>query len=281
MRVLVLGAGGQLGGYLTPAARAAGHEVHARTHAELDITDAGAVDTVIADLHPDVVVNAAALTGVDASEGDPERAHAVNAVAVGSIGAAAARVAAHVVHISTDYVFDGTAHVPYRESDPTNPVNVYGRSKLAGEKALAASGCGWTVVRTSWVFGAPATDLPHWAITSFEAGTLTGVLADAESVPTFAGDLSGTLLDVAVRRFAGVLHVVNGGSGTRHDLCVASLAAVGLDGSSVPRIAADALNRSARRPDYTVLDTTTMQEAGFTPLRHWRDALLAYLKGET
>jgi dTDP-4-dehydrorhamnose reductase len=281
MRLLVTGANGQLGVALARLAPAAGHETLALTRAQLDIADRHQVEQAVASFAPHAIINAAAMTNVDGCELDPAAADMANALGPRFLAQAASRVDAHLVHVSTDYVFDGTSGVPYREWDATNPVNRYGQSKLGGEREVADHATSWTVARTSWVFGARGNDIVSWALGAYDKGELNGVLADSTSVPTYAPDLAVALLAVAGARVPGLLHVVNGGEGTRWDLCTAALAARGDDIAGIAKIEAGDLKRPAVRPDYTVLETLTLSRVGLDPLRPWRDAVVEYIEGAT
>ena len=177
MRVLVTGAGGQVGARVVE--RLGAHDVLAAAHDVLDLADREQVEQVVATFGPEAVVNAAALTNVDECERDPERAFAVNALGVRNLAVAAERAGAHVVHISTDYVFDGESTRPYDEWDAVAPLSEYGRSKLGGERELMAHAQSWAIVRTSWVFGKRGSDLISWAFGAYERGELDGVLADS------------------------------------------------------------------------------------------------------
>src|SRR5262249_10577068 len=153
MRLLVTGAAGMLGQDVSAAARTAGHELCALARSELDITDAAAVGDAVAAARPEGVINCAAWTDVDGAEAAEAQATSVNGAGAGEIAAAAAAAGAWTVHVSSDYVFDGSRRTPYLESDPTSPVSAYGRSKLAGERAVAdAAPDRHTIVRSSWLF---------------------------------------------------------------------------------------------------------------------------------
>src|ERR1035441_3535997 len=151
LRLLITGATGQVGWQLQRALAPLG-EVIACTRAQLDLADPEAAAKSVRDFAPDIVVNAAAYTNVDKAESEPELAHTVNATAPGRIAEELARTGGLLIHYSTDYVFDGAKPTPYEETDPTGPLNVYGRSKLAGEELIAASGCAHLILRTTWVY---------------------------------------------------------------------------------------------------------------------------------
>ena len=201
MRILVTGAAGQLGARVVEALD--DHVVLAAARETLDLADREQVEQVVGEFRPDAVVNTAAMTNVDACERDPDNAFVVNALGARSLAVAARRCGAHVVHVSTDYVFDGTQTRPYDEWDAVHPISEYGRSKLGGEIEVARHAGSYTIVRTSWVFGRRGTDLVSWAFDAFDRGELDGVLADQVSIPTYAPDLrgaAGALRDRASRR---------------------------------------------------------------------------------
>ncbi len=277
MRILVTGAAGQVGARVADALD--DHVVVAVARDALDLADREQVEQVVGELAPDAIVNTAAMTNVDACELDPERAFAVNAAGVRALALASARCGAHLVHVSTDYVFDGAAGRPYDEWDAVNPISEYGRSKLAGEVEVARHATSWATVRTSWVFGRRGTDLVSWAFGAFDRGELDGVLADQVGIPTYAPDLAGLLARFAVERRAGLFHVTSGSEAvTRHELIVTALRARGVDPSGVAPITAGDLDRPATRPAMSALDNRALRLAGLPGLRSWRDAVTAYVK---
>ena len=276
MRILVTGAAGQVGARVVEALE--GHDVLAASRAELDLADRDSIEAAVAEFGPQAVVNTAAMTSVDACELDPERAFAVNALGVRWLARAAERHGAHVVHVSTDYVFDGESSRPYDEWDAVNPVSEYGRSKLGGEREVIEHSSSWAVVRTSWVFGRRGTDLVSWAFDSYDKGELTGVLADQVSIPTFAPDLAELLSRFATQRRAGMFHVTSGSDAvTRHELICTALRARGVDPSGIAPIDASELVRPARRPPMSALDNRALRLAGLPGLRSWRDAVAEYV----
>jgi dTDP-4-dehydrorhamnose reductase len=277
VRILVTGAAGQVGTRVAEALD--GHVVLAAPRAVLDLADRDQVEQVVGEFGPDAVVNTAAMTDVDACERDPEAAFAANALGVRNLAVAAERAGAHVVHVSTDYVFDGARARPYDEWDPVHPISEYGRSKLGGEVELARHSSSWAVVRTSWVFGRRGTDLVSWAFGAFDRGELNGVLADQVSIPTYAPDLALLLGTFALERRAGLYHVTSGDEAvTRHELIVAALRARGADPSGVAPIGTADLDRPAARPPRSALDNRALRLLGVPGLRSWRDALTDYVK---
>jgi dTDP-4-dehydrorhamnose reductase len=248
MRLLVTGAAGMLG---TDVVAAAGsHDVVALARADLDITDAEAVRAALHDTRPDAVVNCAAWTDVDGAERDEQAATAINGDGASHVAAAAAAVGAHVVHVSTDYVFPGDATEPYREDAATGPIGAYGRSKLAGEIAVAGVPS-HAIVRTAWVFGPHGKNFVDTMLRlGGERDELT-VVDDQLGCPTYTGHLATALVRVAERRLQGVLHVAGGGQCTWWDL-----------------------GRPAPRPAYSVLGSTR-SDAPVLP--SWQDGLQAHL----
>ena len=277
MRILVTGAAGQVGARVTDAL--GDHVVLAAARDALDLADREQVEQVVGEFGPDAIVNVAAMTNVDECERDPDGALVANALGVRSLAVAARRNRAHVVHVSTDYVFDGARTRPYDEWDAVNPISEYGRSKLGGEVEVARHAPSYAIVRTSWVFGRRGTDLISWAFGAFDRGELDGVLADQVSIPTYAPDLAVLLARFAVERREGLFHVTSGSEAvTRHELIVAALRARGVDPSGVAPIAAADLDRPAARPPMSALDNRALRLSGLPGLRSWRDALTDYVK---
>jgi dTDP-4-dehydrorhamnose reductase len=212
MRVLVTGAGGQLGLDTVAACIAAGDDVVGAVRADLDCTDRQAVLAAITSLRPDAVIHCAAWTAVDACEADEARAELHNATAVRWVAEACQRANAHLVHVSTDYVFDGTLDRPYREHDTTNPQSVYGRSKLAGETEALALGAQATVVRTSWVCGTHGANMVKTVLRLIGERPNLAFVDDQIGHPTFTADLAPVLRRLALDRLSGVVHATNSGA---------------------------------------------------------------------
>jgi dTDP-4-dehydrorhamnose reductase len=275
MRLLVTGAAGMLGHDVIAAAARAGHDVTPLSRRELDVTDRAAVRAAVASARPDAVVNCAAWTDVDGAEASERAATAVNGAAAGHVAAAAAAAGAFTVQLSTDYVFDGSAREPYLESAPTNPQSAYGRSKLAGEHAVAQAAPGaHAIVRTSWLFGEHGANFVATMLRlARERDSLT-VVDDQVGCPTFTGHLATGLVAVAERRPTGILHVAGAGACSWHDLAAATFAATGA-AVELSRGRTVDLGRPAPRPAYSVLRSERPDAPVLPP---WQDGLHAYLE---
>ena len=283
--ILVTGASGLLGANLVLTALDRGMPVMAASNrvpfrhpdaesVSLDLRDADAVRDVVARVRPDVVVHTAALTNVDACEDDPETAHAVNAHAPGVLATAAAEVGARMVHVSTDAVFDG-ARGGYVESDPTNPVNVYARTKLDGERAVLAASPDHLVVRTT-LFGwnaQPKDSLAEWALGRLDAGERVPGFTDAVFAPLEASTLGGLLLDLAGLGASGVLHLGSADAVSKYEFARAVAQVFGHDADLVdPVVMADVPFR-APRPARTALDASRAAGLLGRPLPSTRDGV--------
>jgi dTDP-4-dehydrorhamnose reductase len=270
VRVLITGAGGQLGRDVTSvfSDSPSRPEVLAADRVRLDVADRDAVLQAVTSTRPTVVIHAAAWTAVDACEGDPDRAFRVNALGTRHVAEAAALVEAHLVYLSTDYVFDGSAAAPYREWDPTNPVSVYGRSKLGGEREVQALRPGSTIVRTSWVCGAHGANMVKTVLGLAQDRPELRFVDDQHGCPTFTEDLAGMILRLATARLPGLFHVTNQGATTWYRFARDVLSAAGLDPDRVKPIATAELQppRPALRPANSVLDNAALRYQGIALL---------------
>jgi len=250
---------------------------------DLDITSDSAVRAVIERERPDVVVNAAAYTAVDAAEADEATAAAVNAEAAGRLASSLARRGGRLIHISTDYVFDGAARTPYEPGDAVAPRTAYGRTKLAGERLIRAALPGaHHIVRTAWVYGGPGPNFVDTMVRlSGERETLT-VVDDQVGSPTWAGDLAAALIALGRSDVApGTLHFANAGQASWYDLARATFAAIGADPSRVRPVGSAQFARPAPRPAWSVLSTAAWVERGLPEPRPWPQALTESLAGRT
>jgi dTDP-4-dehydrorhamnose reductase len=275
MRALVLGAGGMLGHDLVRAAPS-GTELHPFSRQQLDITDAPALAARVSALRPDVILNAAAYTAVDRAEAETKQAWRVNAEAVGELGRIAADAGARLVHFSTDYVFDGNASRPYQEDSPTDPVNAYGASKLAGEEALRRSGADWLIVRTQWLFGVNGKSFPRTMWERARAGLATKVVTDQTGRPTYSHDVARAVWKLIDGGVSGVMHIANDGEATWFEVAARVFERAGRQDLLTACSTAD-FPTPARRPRYSVLDTTRLDEQLGGPLPSWADAVDRFL----
>ncbi|WP_416908775.1 MAG: dTDP-4-dehydrorhamnose reductase [Polymorphobacter sp.] len=279
MKILITGSGGQLGRALQASAPAH-HRVSAPDEADLDITSATSLDTAMTTLRPDVIINAAAYTAVDKAESEPERAHEINAAAVARLAALPARL----VHVSTDFVFDGTAHSPIPPDARPNPQSVYGASKYAGERA-AASNPQALIVRTAWVYASRGANFVHTMLRLMRERPEVRVVADQLGTPTHADSLARALWSLIDANARGLHHFTDAGSASWYDFAVAiqqEALALGLLETAVPVVPIGTADypTPARRPAYGLLDKSATWAVAGIP-RHWREELRACLKAMT
>ncbi len=275
MRVLVTGAGGQLGHDTVAACRSAGDHVLACDHATLDVTDRDQVLGCITSFAPTAVIHCAAWTAVDACESDVARAYSANSLAVRWVAEACDRTRAHLVHVSTDYVFDGTLDRPYHEWDTPNPTSVYGASKLAGEHEAAALGVGAAIARTSWVCGQHGANMVRTVLRLIDRQPTLSFVDDQVGCPTFTADLAPMLRRLAVDQRAGVYHLTNQRSVSWYGFVREIVAAAGRDSSMVTPISTAQLQppRPAPRPANSVLDNAAARHGGLPLLRDFAEPL--------
>jgi dTDP-4-dehydrorhamnose reductase len=277
MRILVTGAAGQLGTDLVAAATTAGHEVVGVAHADMDVADAAAVERTVASAVPDVVIHAAAWTAVDACEGDPQRAMDVNGAGTVNVVRAARAVGARVAYVSTDYVFDGTKASPYVEDDAPNPVSAYGRSKLAGERALGPDDL---TVRISWVCGANGSNMVRTILRLLGGNPVLSFVDDQVGCPTITSDVAPLIVGLAADGRTGTWHATNQGAVSWWQFARDVVEIAGEDPERVLPIATADLvpARPARRPANSVLDNRALRLAGIPLLPHYRDSLPALVR---
>jgi dTDP-4-dehydrorhamnose reductase len=280
-RIVITGAGGQLGSCLAALATAQGRDVLALTSSQWDITDPAAAQRIVES--GDVVVNCAAYTDVDGAESDEARAYAVNATGPEHLARACARVGARLIHVSTDYMFTGDPGPdphPYEPSDETDARGVYACSKLAGERAALAALPETVVVRTAWLYtGGTGTDFVAVMRRLAGGDGPVNVVDDQTGSPTYVGDLAVALLQVADERVPGpILHAANEGAVSRFEQAKAVFEECGADPARVQPVRTDQFPRPAPRPTYSALGSRESAAAGLTPLRPWRAALVAALR---
>ena len=279
MRALITGAGGQLGRDLVTAFEG-GPGRHEVIGARLDVGDRDAVLQAITAARPAVVVHAAAWTAVDACESDPDRAYRSNALGTRHVAEGARLAGAHLIYVSTDYVFDGSAELPYREWDATNPLSVYGRSKLGGEQEAKRLLPGAAIVRTSWLCGAHGSNMVKTVLRLAAQTPDLAFVDDQRGCPTFTEDLAGLILQLASARLPGVFHATNQGATTWYRFARHVLALAGLDPDRVQPITTAQLQppRPAPRPANSVLDNSALRLQGIPLLDDHRVPLERLVK---
>jgi dTDP-4-dehydrorhamnose reductase len=280
-RIVITGAGGQLGSCIAAQATDQGRDVLALTSSQWDITDPAAAESIVKS--DDVVINCAAYTDVDGAESDESGAYVVNATGPEHIARACARAGARLIHVSTDYVFNGdfggAEPRPYEPCDQTAPQGVYARSKLAGEVAVLAALPEAVVVRTAWVYtGGSGKDFVAVMRRLAAADGPVDVVDDQTGSPTYVADLATALLQVADDRVPGpILHAANEGVVSRFEQARAVFEECGADPARVRPVSSAQNPRPAPRPSYSALSSRQSVAAGLTPLRAWRPALVAAL----
>jgi dTDP-4-dehydrorhamnose reductase len=293
MRLLVSGAGGMLGGAVMRAAERAGHTAVGRARAELDVTDAQAVRVALERVAPDAVINCAAWTDVDRAQDEPEAARLVNATGARNLAVAADDSGVPLVHVSTDYVFAGSAPLdaggrprPYIESDPTGPRSVYGQTKLEGEQRVLEASPRHAVVRSAWLFGAGGGNFVATMLRlageqragaaqrgSAHASASVRVVTDQIGSPTWTGHLAPALLGLLEREVSGLVHLAGGGHVSWHGFAVEIFRQSEIE-CAVQEASSAEMARPAPRPAWSALAS---EREDVVPMPDWRDGLAGYL----
>ena len=277
---MVTGAGGQLGREMIRAVEGTSHRYFFTTRQDLDIADTEAVRTMVQDNGIDLIVNCAAYTDVNRAESDREAADLMNHVAVGGMAAVMKERGGTLVHISTDYVFDGNACVPYRETDPTCPVSVYGETKLKGEQAIVDSGCNYLIFRTSWLYSEWGKNFVKTMLGLFATKEHVNVVFDQVGTPTYAGDLAAAvsyIIESGQTGKSGIYHYSTEGVCSWYDFAKRICE---LSGSAceISPCHSDEFPSPVDRPHYSVLDKTLVKTVFGLKIPHWNDSLESCLK---
>jgi dTDP-4-dehydrorhamnose reductase len=270
MKVVVTGARGMLGRRVVDVARERGHDVTPTDLPELDLLDAGAVERFVADARPEAVINCAAYTAVDDAETHEDLALRINRDTAANV----ARLAPYVVHVSTDYVFDGEATEPYVESSPPAPAAAYGRTKLAGEQAVLQEGDQHAIVRTAWLFGEGGKNFVDTMVRLGRERDEVKVVADQVGSPTWTGHLAPALVEIAERRGSGVFHAAGAGRCSWFELAVEAMRLAQID-CRVVAIGSDEFPTPTKRPAFSVLETERSDGVTLPP---WQDGVKGHLK---
>ncbi len=276
-RALVTGAGGMVAHDLVPALRADGWTVTALNRGDLDITDPGQCIAAVEGHH--LVINTAAYTAVDAAESDEAAAFAVNAVGAANVATACSRGNARLVHLSTDYVFDGTATEPYDVDHPVAPQSAYGRTKAAGEWAARALCSEAWVLRTAWLYGAGGPNFVSTMLKLASERETLSVVNDQVGQPTWTRDLSQLIVQIVRANLPfGTYHGTAAGHVSWYELAKATFEASGLDPQRIQPTSSDAFVRPAPRPSWSVLSHACWDETSVAPITQWRTSLDTYLR---
>ena len=276
VRILVTGAGGMLAQAVLPALERAGHAVTALSRTQLDVTRAADVHRAVASARPDWVCHLAAYTDVDGCESRLEHALAVNGEGAGHAAAAARDAGAAVLSVSTDYVFPGDDPAPRRETDAVGPMSAYGRSKLAGEEAVRDANPRHAIVRTAWLYGRGGKNFVDTIRARALAGAPLAVVDDQRGSPTWTEDLALVLVSLMEKSATGTFHATSEGDCTWHEFAREICDRAGTP-VEITRQSSAQLARPARRPAYSVLDTSRLRHTLGHGLPHWRDALARYV----
>lgn len=276
MRILIPGGSGMLARMLAERAGRGGHEAVAVPKADWDIADPAAAMAMLARHRPDLLVNGAAFTDVDACETRREEAFRANGEGPGVLASAAEEAGVPFIHLSSDYVFDGAATAPYPEDAPTNPLSVYGASKLAGEKAVAEAGGHWLTLRTAWVYGPWGRHFVGSILRlAREQGRLR-VVDDQRGAPTYTADLADAILRLAEAGARGLVHFTNAGKCSWHGFAKEILRLANLD-VPLEAVATTEFPRPARRPACSILDLGRYRSLTGRSPRPWREALAEFM----
>ena len=282
LNILITGANGQLGSSLRRLGGVSPHNYLFTDVAELDITDAGAVLRAVREQGIDVIVNCAAYTDVERAEDDEPTAELLNHKAAGNLAAAAKATGATLFHVSTDYVFDGTAHTPYTEDGTPSPLGAYGRTKLAGERAVMASGCRYLIFRTAWLYSEYGNNFLKTMLRLTSERDTLQVVFDQIGTPTYAGDLALAIFSIIEsERYAGnegVYHFTDEGVCSWYDFATEIAAAAGHDSCHIIPCHTSEFPTKAARPAYSVLDKTKIKTTFQMDIPHWRESMIYCLK---
>ncbi len=276
MRILITGSKGQLGLELAKQLGRTRHEVLQTGRSDMDITDRELVLRNVESQKPDVIINCAAYTNVDACESNEPAAYRVNAAGAQNLAAAAANINSAILQLSTDYIFDGTGQTPIREYDRVNPINVYGKSKALGETLVREINPRHYIVRTAWLYGEGA-NFVRAVLEKARTKPEIEVVCDQTGTPTSTSDLAACIIRLIASGCYGTYHATCEGWCSWYDFAVKIFRHMNMD-TYVRSILTEQLKRPAARPKYSVLDNFMLDLQGMNTFRHWEEALEAYLK---
>lgn len=275
MKILITGSKGMLGHDLANALE--GHELILTTSKTLDITDKDHTIEFICDAEPDIVINSAAYTDVDGCEENHDLAYAVNGEGVRNLAMACREIDCPLVHISTDYVFDGSATEPIAEDGEIGPISIYGKSKLQGEEAIQEILDKYFIIRTAWLYGLNGKNFPKTMLELAESHSEITVVYDEVGTPTYTPDLAYGISELIETDRYGIYHLTNSGSCSWCEFARYIFEVAGKDVNVIP-VTASEFARPAPRPSYSVLDNRNWVENGFEPLRDYKEAIKEYIE---
>ncbi len=278
MRVLIIGAKGMLGKDLVQASSDASLDFIGLGKIDLDITEPQSVENKLIEIKPNVVILSAAYTLVDKCEDEKESANLVNGVGARNVALACKKIGARLLYVSTDYVFDGLKEDPYVESDPTNPINAYGRSKLLGEQNVQEVLDDYLIIRTSWLFGLGGKNFVESILKRGEKGEDLKVVSDQVGAPTHTKDLAEAIIKLALKGTKGIINVSNSGECSWQGFASAIYSEIGVDKSKVSPISTEEYGARALRPKNSKLSSERFENVTGYKLRHWKEALKDYLE---
>lgn len=279
MKVLITGAGGQLGCDLQRVLRPR-HQVVAKTRGQLDVANADEVGVTLYREKPDAIIHAAAYTNVDRAETEIELAYEVNSAGTWNVAAAAQQIGAKLVYVSTDFVFDGTKKTPYNEDDAPNPLSVYGKSKLHGETFVSMLSDKYFIVRTSWLYGKGGTNFVTKVVSLARQHGKLSMVSDQIGTPTYCLDLAVFISQLIESEKYGLYHASNTGCCSRYEFAEEILKCMGMDQVAVTPVRAEQFPTPAARPCFSPLDNAAIRRNGFPGLRGWKAALHAFLRDD-
>lgn len=276
MKIMVTGANGQLGQELVLQLKQTSYSIYPFTKSDLDISDEEKVQKVVEEIQPDVIINAAAYTKVDLAETEEALAYKINGFAQRNLAVAAEKVGAKICYVSTDYVFDGQASMPYKEYDTCQPLGVYGKSKYVGEQLTQTLSSKYFIVRTSWVYGEYGSNFVKTMLRLAEERDELGVVHDQVGSPTYTVDLAEFIISLVQTDKYGIYHCTNSGYCSWYEFALAIFEESHIS-IKVNPLTSEQYPTPAARPNYSVLDNMALELNGFSPMRHWRDGLSSFL----
>lgn len=277
MKILVTGANGQLGTELVHQLERMDVTLFPYTKNDLDITDLKKAQKIVREIHPDIIINAAAFTNVDRAETEKELAFSINSIGQRNLAVAAEEIDAKICYISTDYVFDGNAVEPYKEYSLVNPIGVYGDTKYAGEQLTQSLNSKYFIVRTAWVYGEYGNNFVKTMLKLATEKSEIGVVHDQIGSPTYTVDLADFIIELVQTNKYGIYHCTNSGSCSWYEFAKAIFEEASIDINVIP-LTSEQFPRPAKRPNYSVLENMALQVNDFSPRRHWRDALNTFIQ---